>query len=53
MMNSREPQTVPNRRKTERKKPYEAPRVLASYDREELEAALQPEGGVGGCGCSG
>lgn len=35
---------------------YEPPEVLASYSKEELEAALQPEGQFGstcGCGCGG
>lgn len=31
-------------------KMYEAPRVLASYSKEEMEAVMQPGGG-GGCGC--
>lgn len=38
---------------------YESPEVLASYTREELEAAVRPAGdtpnpdGGGGCGCGG
>lgn len=32
--------------------PYEAPEVLASYSREELESMVSPEGDPnGGCGC--
>jgi hypothetical protein len=32
------------------RKPYEAPRVLATYSKQELEEVIQPQG-VGGCGC--
>ena len=34
-----------------KKKKYEAPEILASYDKEELEALMQPEASVSGCGC--
>jgi hypothetical protein len=40
------------KRSTGSKQRYEAPRVLASYDKEELDSALQVEGqSGGGCGC--
>jgi hypothetical protein len=35
---------------------YQPPKVLASYGKDELESALQPEGQSGGgcgCGCGG
>jgi len=35
---------------------YQAPKVLASYGKDELESALHPEGQSGGgcgCGCGG
>ena len=33
---------------------YEAPQVLASYTKEELEAVVATEGqSTGGCGCGG
>ena len=39
-----------------KQQPYETPEVLASYTKEEIEAAVRPEGqdgnfGGGGCGC--
>ena len=38
--------------KTNNEKSYEAPEILASYSKEELEAVIQPEGqSTGGCGC--
>jgi hypothetical protein len=42
--------------KTEGKETYETPQVLASYSKEELEEAIQPEvygqsGCMCGCGC--
>ena len=37
-------------RDTDVRTPYEAPKVLATYGKEELEEAIQPSGG-GGCGC--
>ena len=45
--------------KKSKKPTYEAPKVLASYDREELEEAILPHGVLGtngggcGCGCGG
>jgi hypothetical protein len=42
------------RRKLEENELYEKPRVLASYNKEELEEAIQPHEGqvvYGGCGC--
>lgn len=40
---------------TKEKKNYEAPEVIASYSKEELEKAIQPHGqsGGSGCGCGG
>ena len=35
----------------EAKKEYEAPEILASYEKEELEALMQPEAQSSGCGC--
>ena len=35
----------------EMKKQYEAPAILASYEKEELEALMQPEAQTSGCGC--
>jgi hypothetical protein len=37
--------------KTTQKLPYEEPKVLATYDKEELEEAIKPHGPGGGCGC--
>ena len=51
----------------EKRLPYEKPKVLASYQKEELETIIQPHGqnegecpvggcpttGGGGCGCGG
>lgn len=39
-------------------KEYEAPEILASYDKKELEESIKPHGtpdqsGGGGCGCGG
>ena len=35
------------------KEKYEAPKVIASYSKKELEEAIQPHGqSGGGCGCS-
>ena len=49
-MNEKGFQTEENELK--QKKQYETPRVLASYNKEEMEAAMQPEGvEIGGCGC--
>lgn len=48
--------------KHKEKQSYEKPKVLASYQKEELEEAIQPEGNDGnssgcyggcGCGCTG
>lgn len=39
--------------KQEIKKEYEAPKILASYSKEELEEAIQPHGDYGAPGCSG
>jgi hypothetical protein len=41
---------------TEEKVPYEQPKILASYQKGELEAIISPHGspepnGGGGCGC--
>jgi hypothetical protein len=33
------------------KKEYEAPEILASYEKEELEELVQPEAQTGGSGC--
>ncbi len=41
----------PMDREPEAKKEYEPPEVLASYEKEELEALLQPEASTTGCGC--
>lgn len=40
-------------KKKKEKKDYEPPKVLASYDKEELEESIQPQGQIsgGGCGC--
>lgn len=53
-----EPVSQEKEKEVDRKKVivYEAPRVLASYSKEEVEAVMQPEGNgsVGsacGCGC--
>lgn len=39
------------------KKIYEPPKVLATYEKEDLEEAIKPYGqiqsGGGGCGCGG
>lgn len=35
------------------KKEYEAPKVLASYSKEELEETIRPHGDYGSSGCSG
>lgn len=35
------------------KEKYNAPKVLASYSKEELEEAIQPHGDYGSPGCSG
>jgi len=49
-MNAKDP-------KPEKKQKYEAPKLLASYDKEELESLIRPEGfflqSGGGCGCGG
>ena len=41
--------------KVEQKEPYQKPEVLASYQKKELEEAIQPHGmptfSPGGCGC--
>jgi hypothetical protein len=37
----------PKRKKSQ----YEAPRILASYTREELLQTIRPHGWGGGCGC--
>lgn len=42
--------------KDEKKQPYEEPKVLASYKKEELEEIIRPHGqeplvNGGGCGC--
>jgi hypothetical protein len=40
--------------KGEQKLPYEEPKVLATYDKEELEEAIKPHGSApsyNGCGC--
>jgi len=44
--------------KEEEKPPYEEPKVLASYKKEELEEIIRPHGMPtpqtgGGCGCGG
>jgi hypothetical protein len=45
--------------KDEKKQPYEEPKILASYQKEELEEIIRPHGdipengGGGGCGCGG
>ncbi len=44
--------------KDEKKQPYEVPKVLASYKKEELEEIIRPQGtpqdgGGCGCGCGG
>lgn len=43
------------KRSVPEKKEYEPPRVLASYEKKDLEAALKPHAQVGGsgCGCGG
>ncbi len=38
-------------RTPEPKKEYEPPAVLASYEKEELEALMQPEAQSSGCAC--
>ncbi len=41
-------------RKDEKKKIYVEPKVMASYQKEELEEMIKPQGqsgGYGGCGC--
>lgn len=38
-------------RAPEAKKEYEAPEILASYEKEELEELVQPEAQTGGSGC--
>ena len=35
------------------KKPYQAPKVLASYDKKKLEALMEPGVVGGGCSCGG
>jgi hypothetical protein len=35
------------------KKVYEAPEILASYEKEELEELVQPEAQTSGCACGG
>lgn len=35
----------------EPKKAYEPPCILASYEKEELEALMQPEAQCSGCSC--
>jgi hypothetical protein len=36
------------------KLPYEEPKILATYQREDLEEAIMPHGeSAGGCGCGG
>ena len=35
----------------EKKKPYQAPRVLASYDKKRLETIMEQAGVTGGCSC--
>ena len=46
-----------NGRKPETKPQYEPPKLLASYDKEQLEKLIRPEGFLlqsgGGCGCGG
>ncbi|MBN1848690.1 MAG: hypothetical protein JW932_08910 [Deltaproteobacteria bacterium] len=37
----------------EMKKEYEAPKVLASYSKEELEESIKPHGDYGQPGCGG
>jgi len=39
--------------KTQEKKPYEEPKVIATYEKEELEEIIKPHGQTtgGGCGC--
>ena len=42
----------PSNRNADAKPKYETPKVLASYEKEELEALIRPEGqGSPGCGC--
>ena len=36
----------------EEKKPYQAPRVLASYDKKRLETIMEQAGVTGGCSCA-
>ena len=55
-MNEREHRPAEDGNGPEAKRRYEAPRILASYDKEDLEAAMQLEaqsGGGCGCGCGG
>ncbi len=40
-------------RTPETKQPYEPPCILASYEKEELEALMEPEAQTSGCGCGG
>jgi hypothetical protein len=44
---------TPQKKQSPEKRPYEAPEVKASYEKEELEALIKPEGqgASGGCGC--
>jgi hypothetical protein len=48
------------KKKPEEKRPYEQPKVLATYKKEDLEEAIRPygqdspdSGSGGGCGCGG
>lgn len=41
-------------KKSDKKKPYTEPKVLATYDRDELKHVIMPHGpaiGTSGCGC--
>ena len=56
-MSATDPHADSNELPVKERRPYEKPRVLVSYDKEELEAAMRPQGidpqgGGGGCGCS-
>ena len=43
--------------KLQEKQPYVEPKVIATYEKEELEEIIKPHGdfesGGGGCGCGG
>jgi hypothetical protein len=53
MSENDEKDTRPNILLTKKLKRYEKPELLASYNKQELEAVMQPKGqDGGGCGCS-